>query len=102
MRDELQALFEADAQRMRANAPVPPPAWRIVQAARANAARRMANRLRWAWRIATAAFVAGAIPLAMHDPRVLPGLVVPLLLGALVCWRDEPGAPENRGQSMFS
>ena len=39
--DELQALFEADAQQLRAKAPSPPPAWRIVQAARANAARRM-------------------------------------------------------------
>ena len=95
--DELQALFEADAQRLRAHAPTPPPAWRVVQAARANAARRMASRLRWAWRVATLVIVAGAIPLVLHDPRVLPGLVLPLLLGALVCWRDEPGSPPARG-----
>jgi hypothetical protein len=95
--DDLQALFEADAQRLRANAPTPPPAWRVVQVARANAARRMAGRLRWAWRVATLVIVAGAIPLVLHDARVLPGLVLPLLLGALVCWRDEPGSPPARG-----
>ncbi|MCC8363220.1 hypothetical protein LK996_09045 [Lysobacter sp. A6] len=100
--DDLQALFEADAQRLRANAPTPPPAWRIVQAARANAARRMASRMRWVWRIAALVVVVGAIPLVLHDPRVLPGLVLPLLLGALACWRDEPGAPTNRGQSTIS
>ena len=97
MRDDaLQELFEADARQLRAIAPSPPPAWRIAQAARANAARRMAMRLRWAWRIATLAFVAAATPLVLQDPRALPGLVAPLLLGALACWRDEPGAIQRR------
>ena len=94
MRDDVQALFEADAKRLRAIAPNPPPPWRIVQAARANAARRMARRLRWTWRIATLVIVAGAVPIVLHDPRALPGLVAPLLLGALACWRDEPGSVE--------
>lgn len=94
--DELQALFEADAQQLRARAPSPPPAWRVVQAARANAARRMAHRLRWTWRIALFVLVVSAVPLVLHDPRALPGLVAPLLLGALFCWRDEPGTLEAR------
>ena len=92
---DIAALFAADARRLRATTPVPPPAWRIVQAARARAAHRMARRLRWTWRIATLVFVAATIPIAVHDPRVLPGLVAPLLLGALACWRDEPGVPER-------
>ena len=96
MHDDMQALFEADAQHLRAAAPSPPPPWRIVQAARANAARRLANRMRWAWRIATLVFVAAAIPVALHDPRSVPGLVAPLLLGAILCWRDEPGEAESR------
>lgn len=96
MHDAMQVLFESDAQRLRAAAPPPPPPWRIVQAARANAARRLAHRVRWAWRIATLAFVAAAIPVALHDPRSVPGLVAPLLLGAILCWRDEPGVDETR------
>jgi hypothetical protein len=92
---DIAALFEADAHRLRAAAPTPPPAWRIVQAARAQAAHRIARKLRWTWRIATLVFVAGAIPIVLHDPRALPGLVAPLLLGALACWRDEPGVPER-------
>ena len=59
------------------------------------AAHRMARRLRWTWRIATLVFVAGAIPIVLHDPRALPGLVAPLLLGAFACWRDEPGVPDH-------
>jgi len=96
MDDDLQAMFTADAQALRAAAPVPPPPWRLVQAARANAARRMARRLRWAWRAAMLVFIAGAVPVVMHDPRALPGLLLPVLLGALVCWRDEPGVLEPR------
>lgn len=96
MHDDLQAMFEADARHLRAIAPSPPPPWRIAQAARANAARRMARRLRWTWRVATLVVVAGAIPVVMHDPRALPGLVAPLLLGALACWRDEPGSVDPR------
>jgi hypothetical protein len=94
--DDFVALFEEDARRLRAAAPTPPPAWRIVQASRARAASRMARRLRWAWRIAALLFVAGAIPIVLHDPRALPGLVAPLLLGAFACWRDEPGELPNR------
>lgn len=93
---DIEALFASDLARLRARAPTPPPAWRIVQAAHLRAASRMARRLRWAWRVATLLFVAGAIPLALHDPRAVPGLVAPLLLGALVCWRDEPGLFEQR------
>ena len=92
---DIAALFEADARRLRTTAPTPPPVWRIVQAARARAAHRMARRLRWTWRIATLVVVAAAIPIALHDPRALPGLVAPLLLGGLACWRDEPGVPER-------
>ena len=96
MRDEMQALFEADAKQLRAAAPSPPPPWRILQTARATAARRLANRMRWAWRIAMLVFVAAAIPVVLHDPRAVPGLVAPLLLGAILCWRDEPGVVETR------
>ena len=96
MHDDMQALFAADAKRLREAAPSPPPAWRIVQSARANAARRLANRMRWAWRIAALVFVAAAIPVVLHDPRSVPGLVAPLLLGAILCWRDEPGFVETR------
>ena len=96
MHDEMQALFKADAKKLREAASSPPPPWRIVQAARANAARRLAIRMRWAWRIATLVFVAAAIPVVLHDPRAVPGLVAPLLLGAILCWRDEPGAVETR------
>ncbi|KGQ20151.1 hypothetical protein LF41_2105 [Lysobacter dokdonensis DS-58] len=88
-------MFEADARALRTSAPTPPPPWRIAQAARARAARRLARRVRWLWRIATIAFVAAAIPVVLHDPRTLPGLVAPLLLGALACWRDEPGVPRD-------
>ena len=93
---EIRALFEADARALRASAPIPPPAWRVLQIARADTARRMARRLRWTWRIAGLAFLAGAIPIALHDPRALPALIAPVLLGALACWRDEPGAPARR------
>ena len=68
-------------------------------AGRARAAQRMARRLRWAWRIAAILFGAGAIPLAWHDPRALSGLLVPLLLGGLACWRDEPG-PHQDGRPL--
>ncbi|UHQ20568.1 hypothetical protein LVB87_05280 [Lysobacter sp. KIS68-7] len=96
MHDELQTLFDADARALRASAPPMSPAWRIAQIARERAARRMARRVRWMWRIALGAFIAGALPLAAHDPRALPALVLPLLLGALPCWRDEPGTLRER------
>ena len=89
--DELESLFKAEAQALRDAAPTAPPAWRIHQRARERAAARIAHRLRWTWRIATLAFIAAAIPLALHDARMVPGLVAPLLAGALLCWRDEPG-----------
>ena len=91
MKPELESLFEADARALRAAAPAPPPPWRIHQLARARAAARMARTLRWTWRLATLAFIAAAIPLALHDPRMLPGLAAPIVLGAFLCWRDEPG-----------
>jgi hypothetical protein len=92
---DLEAMFAADLQRMRAAAPTPPPPWRVVQEARRRAAARVANRVRWAWRIAALVAIVGAIPFVLHDPRSIPGLIAPLLLGAIACWRDEPGAVEG-------
>jgi hypothetical protein len=85
MRDDLQSLFEADLRGLRNAAPPPPPAWRVVDAARARAAPRRARRGHWVWAIAGGVLVLGAIPVLLHDPRALPGLVAPLLLGAFVC-----------------
>lgn len=89
--DPLRAMFDADRVRLHAAAPVPAPAWRIVHAARARAAQRIARRVRWTWRIAVLLLGAGAIALAWHEPRALPGLLAPLLLGGFACLRDEPG-----------
>jgi len=88
--DRLQAMFRADLQRLRASAPTPTPAWRVVQRAQARAAERMARQVRWAWRIAALVFAAVAIVLAWRDPRTLIGLLAPLALGGLACWHDEP------------
>jgi hypothetical protein len=93
---DLEAMFAADLQRMRAAAPTRPPAWRVVQEAHRRAAARVARRVRWAWRIAALVAMVGVIPFVLHDPRALPGLVAPLLLGALACWRDEPGITHPR------
>ena len=86
--DELESLFKADAQQLRNAAPTSPPTWRIHQRARERAAMRVAVRVRWAWRLTALLLLVGAMPIAYQDARLLPMLASPLLVGALVCWRD--------------
>ena len=86
---DIESLLRTDLARLRTAAPQPPPAWRIVRAARLHAAQRMARRLRWAWGIAAVVLCASAVPVLLHDPRALPALLAPVLLGALACWRPQ-------------
>lgn len=86
---DIETLLRTDLARLRSAAPSPPPAWRIVRAARLRAAERMARRLRWAWGIAAVVLCGSAVPILLQNPRALPALLAPVLLGALACWRPQ-------------
>jgi len=85
-----RVLMKRDLHRLRESASMPP-SWRILRILRMRAARRVERRLRAAHFAAMLLLTLGALPL-LREPRDLPGFVVPLLIGVLVCWRRYPGS----------